>query len=199
MLYSWAQGMLMQEKIDSSEIRNQRAPASTSWIWRKRLDTLTMPSYISELESHDMRLFDNAKHQLGCTRLYDMREGGGPVVLVVCWMWVLVCLATQRRTVEGRTVGVQGCIFIHHHSGHCLQHAIPPFSCGMGCWSSAPDWMQWHSDSCADFYMYKSKSKSKSKSTYKYKYIYANVSLNQSCRHQAVALCIYSRPDGRKY
>lgn len=46
---------------------------------KERLDTLIIPSFISELESQDMGLFDNAE-QLGCARLYDMRGVGGPWV-----------------------------------------------------------------------------------------------------------------------
>lgn len=56
MICSRAQGMFMQKRTDLPEIRNQRAPACASWVCRKMLDSLTMPSYTSELESQDEKV-----------------------------------------------------------------------------------------------------------------------------------------------
>lgn len=155
MLCSWAQGTLMQEKIDSSELRNQRSPTSTCWTWRKRLDTLIMPSYISELESQDMRLCDNAE-QLGCTRLYDMRGVRRPCVLYNGCESLCV-LSHSEGLVVGRTVSekcTSARVQIHPRSFWSLTAACySSFFPWNGVLLFSSDWMQWHSDNCADLYI----------------------------------------------
>lgn len=88
--------MLMQKKTDSPEIRNQRGPACASWTHRKMLDSLTVPSCTSELESQDMRLpIECATHELGCIRLYGARVGSLVLLVGPCvschtmrgWRW----------------------------------------------------------------------------------------------------------------
>lgn len=66
-----------------------------------------------------------------CVSCHTMRD----------WWWVGLLVRNAR-------------VQIHPRSFWSLTASrIPPFSYAMG-YCSSPDWMQWHSDNCADLYIY---------------------------------------------